>query len=287
MSGPGDANPPEQHLGDRLAALVDGELSHDTRERVLAHLATCCRCKAEADAQRRLKSVFAQAAPPPPTEGFLARLQGLPQGSCDPDDGPPPGFGLGGRGFPTAQPGDAPGRAGFRIHDVERSSSRGRRFAFVAAGAMSVAAFALSGTQPLDVPTGLPGTGGSRAASTPPRSTPAPGRSAWLPASPPAAAVRSRGPATATAGAPDFLRGRNDSGALPPLVSGPRQAGPAATAPPSLPLTPARPPAGPYPVSGPGAGPQGLAAAGEPSAGRPAGSVQPAADRSAVPFRGH
>ncbi|MFE7603373.1 zf-HC2 domain-containing protein, partial [Streptomyces sp. NPDC057494] len=31
----------------RLAALVDGELGHDARERVLAHLATCARCKAE------------------------------------------------------------------------------------------------------------------------------------------------------------------------------------------------------------------------------------------------
>ncbi|MFF9901752.1 anti-sigma factor family protein, partial [Streptomyces longispororuber] len=55
--------PVEQHLGDRLAALVDGELGHEARERVLAHLATCCKCKAEADAQRRLKSVFATAAP--------------------------------------------------------------------------------------------------------------------------------------------------------------------------------------------------------------------------------
>lgn len=68
----------EHHLGDRLAALVDGELGHDARERGLAHLATCPKCKAEADAQRRLKSVFAEAAPPPPTESFLARLQGLP-----------------------------------------------------------------------------------------------------------------------------------------------------------------------------------------------------------------
>ena len=82
--------PAEQHLGDRLAALVDGELNHDARERVLSHLATCAKCKAEADAQRRLKSVFAQAAPPPPSEGFLARLQGLPGGPAGPggdDDG--------------------------------------------------------------------------------------------------------------------------------------------------------------------------------------------------------
>lgn len=79
-SSPISPTPAEQHLGDRLAALVDGELKHDARDRVLAHLATCPRCKAEADAQRRLKDVFAHAAPPPPSEGLLARLQGLPGG---------------------------------------------------------------------------------------------------------------------------------------------------------------------------------------------------------------
>ncbi|MFD7924300.1 zf-HC2 domain-containing protein [Streptomyces sp. NPDC059740] len=80
MSGKGGPSPAEHHLGDRLAALVDGELGHDARERVLAHLATCHRCKAEADAQRRLKSVFAASAPPGPSAGLLARLQNLPGG---------------------------------------------------------------------------------------------------------------------------------------------------------------------------------------------------------------
>ncbi|MCH0540067.1 zf-HC2 domain-containing protein [Streptomyces sp. MUM 203J] len=152
--------PAEQHLGDRLAALVDGELGHDARERVLAHLATCARCKAEADAQRRLKSVFAQAAPPPPSEGFLARLQGLPgmpPGSpgaegeggdpggfgTGPGSGPPGGGGLGGEritggtfgvrpgggfgyvpaadgGHPSVLPGGS-ARTGFRIHEVGRA----------------------------------------------------------------------------------------------------------------------------------------------------------------------
>ncbi|WP_327661713.1 MULTISPECIES: anti-sigma factor family protein [unclassified Streptomyces] len=167
----------DEHLGDRLAALVDGELDHDARERVLAHLATCTKCKAEADAQRRLKSVFAQAAPPPPSESFLARLQGLPAGG-DSDGGSPPfgggGFGsgrpLGGiRGFGQgvfdvdAEPfGYAPSGAhaavlpsdqrGFRIHEVTRPdrhesdrASRSRRFAFAAAGAVSLAAIALGG----------------------------------------------------------------------------------------------------------------------------------------------
>nr|WP_203691481.1 anti-sigma factor [Streptomyces sp. SID12488] len=171
-------------MGDRLSALVDGELGHETRERVLAHLATCAKCKAEADAQRRLKNVFAEMAPPPPSESFLARLQGLPGGGdSDSGDSPlggggftdglsgfpgSPGIGSGafgvrgeGFGYVPARPHTsvlppAPGR-GFRIHEVgrhyaDRSSSRGLRFAFAAAGAVSIAAIALGG-----VSTGVPG----------------------------------------------------------------------------------------------------------------------------------
>ncbi|MFF7363429.1 zf-HC2 domain-containing protein [Streptomyces sp. NPDC008125] len=186
---PTGPTPAEQHLGDRLAALVDGELKHDARERVLAHLATCARCKAEADAQRRVKSVFAQTAPPSPSEGFLARLQGLPGGTgTGTDDGFPRGpFGPDGRpvddyrlpggpsdsrrterapspldGFgylPTAHgpgsvlPGGAIG-SGFRIQEVareaDRSPWRARRFAFAAASAVSLAAIALGGAIPVD-----------------------------------------------------------------------------------------------------------------------------------------
>ncbi|MEV7287295.1 zf-HC2 domain-containing protein [Streptomyces sp. NPDC093252] len=195
----------EQHLGDRLAALVDGELSHDTRERVLAHVATCVRCKAEVDAQRRLKNVFAEAAPPPPSASFLARLQGLPGGGDDGGDGPlddrgfldgladrPPTGTFGaerGERFEFAQvaarrsasllPAVAgPGQRGFRIHEVRRpdtdrgAASRSRRFAFAAAGAVSLAAIALGG-----VTTGMPGDttsndarGGNGSNATPMRS---------------------------------------------------------------------------------------------------------------------
>ncbi|MFI8961004.1 anti-sigma factor family protein [Streptomyces sp. NPDC053493] len=151
----------EQHLGDRLAALVDGELGHDARERVLAHLATCPRCKAEADAQRTLKSVFASTAPPPPSEGLLARLQGLPGGPDDqggPFDDLLRRGGVRADGFATAAP--VSPDTGFRIHEVgERSSGRGRRFAFAAASAVSFAAIALSGTLPLDSTRGGQGTG--------------------------------------------------------------------------------------------------------------------------------
>ncbi|MER7749444.1 zf-HC2 domain-containing protein [Streptomyces bacillaris] len=186
-TGPTGPTPAEAHLGDRLAALVDGELNHDARERVLAHLATCARCKVEADAQRRLKSAFAMSAAPSPSEGFLARLQGLPGGPGGDDTGPGRPFGSGGPfadeffpplrssgstrrdGVRPSAPADfgylpaahgstavLPGgsRSAFRIHDMardaERSPWRGRRFAFAAAGAVSLAAIALGGTLPLD-----------------------------------------------------------------------------------------------------------------------------------------
>lgn len=198
MSG-SSPTPAEQHLGDRLAALIDGELKHDVRDRVLAHLATCPKCKAEADAQRRLKNVFAHTAPPPPSEGLLARLQGLPAGPGGDDGrgGPFDGGRLGGDGvFGALNASSGRGRdsgesrtqtfgyvpagphasvlpggsgSGFRIHDVgrteaERSPWRARRFAFAAASAVSFAAFALGGTLPLDasVQAGPRGEGAGR-----------------------------------------------------------------------------------------------------------------------------
>ena len=42
----GGPTPADEHLGDRLAAFVDGELRDDQRERVQAHLVTCPQCKA-------------------------------------------------------------------------------------------------------------------------------------------------------------------------------------------------------------------------------------------------
>jgi len=219
----------EQHLGDRLSALVDGELGPDARERVLAHVATCPKCKAEVDAQRRLKNVFAEAAPPPPSESFLARLQGLPWGGDPEGGGPPPGGG----GLPGALPG--PGRSGalgvfgvkrgepfefgyvparphlsepapqrsggFRVHPVgrpegERSALRGLRFAFVAAGAVSLAALALGGvTTGTMAGTAAEARGGSGAGSN---VTPA----------------RPAGTHRHTAGRGEFLAGRFPAGAL-------------------------------------------------------------------------
>ncbi|MEU7132189.1 zf-HC2 domain-containing protein [Streptomyces sp. NPDC046261] len=176
MSGSGGLSPAEHHLGDRLAALVDGELGHDSRERVLAHLATCWKCKAEADAQRRLKSVFAEAEPPPLSDSLLARLQGLPGdrigggdragGGDGPDDGRAGSVGRM-EAFALLPVGPLPRERGFRIHEVEpRGAARGRRFAFAAAGAVSLAAFALVGAQPLETAEAPRARGGGPSAAT-------------------------------------------------------------------------------------------------------------------------
>jgi anti-sigma factor RsiW len=45
----------KRHLGERLSALIDGELNDARRERVLAHLARCEDCRREAAALRMLK----------------------------------------------------------------------------------------------------------------------------------------------------------------------------------------------------------------------------------------
>lgn len=44
------------HLGERVSALVDGELNHHERERALAHLTFCADCRAEVESMRALKS---------------------------------------------------------------------------------------------------------------------------------------------------------------------------------------------------------------------------------------
>ena len=61
-------------LGDVVAALVDGELDHAARERAQRHLAHCDACRAEVDAQRRLKARLHQVPAPDVPDALTARL---------------------------------------------------------------------------------------------------------------------------------------------------------------------------------------------------------------------
>ena len=65
------------HLGDRVAALVDGELDHAARERALAHVAHCADCRREVEAQRAVKERLSAAATPEPPPATLAMLRSL------------------------------------------------------------------------------------------------------------------------------------------------------------------------------------------------------------------
>jgi Putative zinc-finger len=85
-------------LGERLTALVDGELGHEERDRALTHLARCERCRAEADALRRLKGRLRGLADLPliggdeslPSGDLMSRLRAMGAGT-----GTGPGIGPG------------------------------------------------------------------------------------------------------------------------------------------------------------------------------------------------
>ncbi|MFJ9518187.1 anti-sigma factor family protein [Kitasatospora sp. NPDC101801] len=174
------AEPPteQHHLGDRLSAFVDGELDHDARERVQAHLATCPDCLAEADESRSAKQLLTSSAAPGPSALLMARLlavAALPEDDEHPGAGGPTvpevgtlggsrltggsfgrgagaSFGGGALGAGAPLPGvDPRARRTFRplaaaaAPPVTRSAPLGRRFVFAAAGAFSVAAVTLGG----------------------------------------------------------------------------------------------------------------------------------------------
>ncbi|WP_371479683.1 zf-HC2 domain-containing protein [Kitasatospora sp. NBC_00315] len=76
----------EHHLGERLSAFVDGELGHDSRDRVQAHLATCPQCLAEADEGRAVKHLLTHTGTPAPSGTLMARLLAVGALGDRPDD---------------------------------------------------------------------------------------------------------------------------------------------------------------------------------------------------------
>lgn len=129
------------HLGARVSALVDGQLGHSERDRVLAHVAHCTACRQAVDAERTVKALLAGAAPPSPSDGLLAALRGLaePGGPVSPR---PRSMPLG-PVVPTLPP---PGRGPFGARRDSRRPATGRRaqrVRYAAAGAVSVAGLVL------------------------------------------------------------------------------------------------------------------------------------------------
>lgn len=62
------------HDHARLSALVDGELDHEARDRLLAHLAHCDECRAAVDTERRVKALLSGMPEPRPSTSLHANL---------------------------------------------------------------------------------------------------------------------------------------------------------------------------------------------------------------------
>ena len=76
------------HPGDLLSGLVDGELDHATRERVLSHLMACVTCSQEVEGLRELKTrlSWAGAETPLPADDLTARLLAMAVPGVEPVD---------------------------------------------------------------------------------------------------------------------------------------------------------------------------------------------------------
>ncbi|TMR05675.1 anti-sigma factor [Nonomuraea turkmeniaca] len=90
------------HLGERLSALVDGELNHHERERALAHLTFCADCRREVESMRalksRLRSLDGPAMPADLTMSLLRMAE--PGGPLPPRERPFPARTFGGVPIP-------------------------------------------------------------------------------------------------------------------------------------------------------------------------------------------
>jgi anti-sigma factor RsiW len=82
------------HLGQRLSALIDGELEGGERERVLLHMTRCDSCREEVAALRTLKRRMGALGEAAAGAGLTGRLMGLSalvnMADSDPADDPPP-----------------------------------------------------------------------------------------------------------------------------------------------------------------------------------------------------
>jgi hypothetical protein len=81
------------HLGERVTALVDGQLPMDATERALAHLAGCRPCRDLVEAERRTKAQLSLLDGPEPSVDLMSRLlaMGGPSGPLPPRPGHVPG----------------------------------------------------------------------------------------------------------------------------------------------------------------------------------------------------
>jgi hypothetical protein len=79
---------PEEHLGDKASALVDGALDPREHERLLGHVALCPACRSVVDREREAKAFVARLAQPEMGVALTAALLTVP-GFVDGDPAAP------------------------------------------------------------------------------------------------------------------------------------------------------------------------------------------------------
>lgn len=133
-----------KHLGNRVTALVDGQLDHDDRDLALAHLARCPTCQAEVEAERAIAAMLRGLPPLEPSGQFVQKLLALaePGGPLPPERRPFPGTAPPVAGWrpPPGRPGSAVGSRRPEVPSVLRRRG-GVRLA--AAGSLSIGALTL------------------------------------------------------------------------------------------------------------------------------------------------
>jgi anti-sigma factor RsiW len=133
------------HLGDRLAAYVDGELPRVTRELISAHLLMCSTCRAAVEVESRTKTGLTALSAPDPSAHLMGALLDL---AAPGEPMPPRRRPLGAEPAPRAVPVGKPVRVAFLgltepAIPYETRGSRVRR-SLLAAGALGIAAVTLA-----------------------------------------------------------------------------------------------------------------------------------------------
>lgn len=150
------------HLGSRISALVDGQLTVTATERALAHVAVCPLCAAELAAARSARAALTAVDEPCPAPDLTARLLSLAgsapvdQGSVDPFAPPAPGSRRELASYGVTSPGGWLGRGAVR-GDLRQKRSGVRIAAGSIAGLGAVAAMLfVLGERPAVVPNSHP-----------------------------------------------------------------------------------------------------------------------------------
>ena len=139
-----------KHLGERVTALVDDQLGHDDRDRALAHVMNCERCRLEVERERETKAVLRRLADVQPPASLVAALLALagPGDPLPPERRPFPGTASPPVGWRAADSRPGGGRpdtvAGTRRPEgAARLNRRRGRIQLAAGGALSAGALTL------------------------------------------------------------------------------------------------------------------------------------------------